>query len=196
MKHDVNLGRAVFWDIKNRLPRSVTTLEWDNGFVSVYSRDNPNLLFNMCGFEVRIMPKARMATEYFAQKDGVWNLQNEQTKERTAQAFLRVDDEALKQFENRVRQVLMSSGATTFTKIVNKWNTALIGLMTYYREATVHTQELLDLLVKCENKIQTRIKIGPQLQDAQPFPPSGFLHPERNRRTRHALHGAHPDSPV
>lgn len=36
----------------------------------------------------------------------------------------------------------------------------LIGLMTYFREATVHTQELLDLLVKCENKIQTRIKIG------------------------------------
>jgi len=71
------------------------------------------------------------------------------------QAFLRVDDEALKSFENRIRQVLMSSGSTTFTKIANKWNTALIGLMTYYREATVHTQELLDLLVKCENKIQT-----------------------------------------
>jgi hypothetical protein len=113
----------------------------------------------------------------------------------------------------------MSSGSTTFTKIANKWNTALIGLMTYYREAVVHTQarlhawhgmnmnmnmnmrshtctragrqvatasrrraasavlasrlraqgptcrvhvcapfaqELLDLLVKCENKIQTR----------------------------------------
>lgn len=52
-------------------------------------------------------------------------------------------------------QVLMSSGSTTFTKVANKWNTALIGLMTYFREATVHTQELLDLLVKCENKIQT-----------------------------------------
>lgn len=51
----------------------------------------------------------------------------------------------------------MSSGATTFTKIVNKWNTALIGLMTYFREAVVNTQELLDLLVKCENKIQTRL---------------------------------------
>jgi hypothetical protein len=46
-------------------------------------------------------------------------------------------------------QVLMSSGSTTFTKIANKWNTALIGLMTYFREAVVHTQELLDLLVKC-----------------------------------------------
>jgi pre-mRNA-processing factor 8 len=64
------------------------------------------------------------------------------------QAFLRVGDEALKAFENRIRQVLMSSGSTTFTKIANKWNTALIGLMTYFREATVHTQELLDLLVK------------------------------------------------
>ena len=38
-------------------------------------------------------------------------------------------------------QILMSSGSTTFTKVANKWNTALIGLMTYYREATVHTQE-------------------------------------------------------
>ena len=53
MKHDVNLGRATFWDMRNRLPRSLTTLDWDNSLVSVYSRDNPNLLFSMCGFEVR-----------------------------------------------------------------------------------------------------------------------------------------------
>lgn len=30
----------------------MTTMEWDNSFVSVYSRDNPNLLFSMSGFEV------------------------------------------------------------------------------------------------------------------------------------------------
>ena len=65
--------------------RSLTTLDWDNSFVSVYSRDNPNLLFSMCGFEVRILPKIRMAAEGFANKDGVWSLQNEFTKERTAQ---------------------------------------------------------------------------------------------------------------
>ena len=75
------------------------------------------------------------------------------TKERTAQCFLRVDEEFLNRFHNRVRQILMASGSTTFTKIVNKWNTALIGLMTYFREAVVNTQELLDLLVKCENKV-------------------------------------------
>ncbi|MFS7947918.1 hypothetical protein Hanom_Chr06g00553791 [Helianthus anomalus] len=71
--------------------------------------------------------------------DGVWNLQNEQTKERTSVAFLRVDDEHMQAFENLVRQILMSSGSTAFTKVVNKWNTTLIGLMTYFCEATVHT---------------------------------------------------------
>ena len=178
MKHDVNLGRAVFWDIKNRLPRSLTTVEWENSYVSVYSKDNPNLLFSMSGFEVRILPKIRSFNEEFANKDGVWNLQNARTKERTAQAFLRVDEESLRRFENRVRMILMASGSTTFTKIVNKWNTALIGLMTYFREATVHTQELLDLLVKCENKIQTRIKIGLNSKMPSRFPPVVFYTPK------------------
>mmetsp|Transcript_37703 Transcript_37703/g.33722 ORF Transcript_37703/g.33722 Transcript_37703/m.33722 type:complete len:385 (+) Transcript_37703:351-1505(+) len=140
MKHDVNLGRAVFWEIKNRLPRSLTTISWESSFVSVYSKDNPNLLFNMSGFEVRILPKIRSYNEEFTQKDGVWKLQNDKTKEITAQAFLRVDDESIKRFENRVRQILMASGSTTFTKVANKWNTTLIGLMTYYREAIIHTE--------------------------------------------------------
>ncbi|KOB73267.1 Pre-mRNA-processing-splicing factor 8 [Operophtera brumata] len=146
MKHDVNLGRAVFWDIKNRLPRSVTTIQWENSFVSAYSKDNPNLLFNMAELSHR---------------DGVWNLQNEVTKERTAQCYLRVDDESLSRFHNRVRQILMASG-----------------LMTYFREAVVNTQELLDLLVKCENKIQTRIKIGLNSKMPSRFPPVVFYTPK------------------
>ncbi|ORZ09583.1 pre-mRNA-processing-splicing factor 8 [Absidia repens] len=178
MKHDVNLGRAVFWDIKNRLPRSLTTIEWENSFVSVYSKDNPNLLFSMCGFDVRILPKIRNLNEEFTLKDGVWNLINEQTKERTAQAYLRVDQESMDKFHNRIRQILMSSGSTTFSKIANKYNTALIGLMTYYREAVVHTRELLDLLVKCENKIQTRIKIGLNSKMPTRFPPVLFYCPK------------------
>uniref|UniRef100_A0A915DMQ6 JAB1/MPN/MOV34 metalloenzyme domain-containing protein n=1 Tax=Ditylenchus dipsaci TaxID=166011 RepID=A0A915DMQ6_9BILA len=178
MKHDVNLGRAVFWDIKNRLPRSITTIEWENSFVSVYSKDNPNLLFDMCGFECRILPKCRMASDEATNRDGIWNLQNEITKERTAQCFLKVDEDSMSKFHNRIRQILMSSGSTTFTKIVNKWNTALIGLMTYFREAVVNTQELLDLLVKCENKIQTRIKIGLNSKMPARFPPVVFYTPK------------------
>ncbi|THU87824.1 hypothetical protein K435DRAFT_918426 [Dendrothele bispora CBS 962.96] len=143
IKHDVNLGRAVFWN------------------------DNTQLLFSMCGFEVRILPKIRTTSgEQFSLKDAVWNLTNEQTKE------------CVQQFDNRIRQVLMSSGSTTFSKIVNKWNTALIGLMTYYREAVVHATELLDALVKAENKIQTRVEIGLNSKMPSRFPPVVFYTPK------------------
>ncbi|EKJ71151.1 hypothetical protein FPSE_08657 [Fusarium pseudograminearum CS3096] len=178
MRHDVNLGRAVFWDLKNRLPRSVTTIDWDDSFVSVYSRDNPNLLFSMCGFEVRILPKIRNQNEEFPVKDSVWSLVDNTTKERTAHAFLQVTEEDIQKFNNRIRQILMSSGSTTFTKIANKWNTALIALFTYYREAAVSTVDLLDTIVKCETKIQTRVKIGLNSKMPSRFPPAVFYTPK------------------
>lgn len=45
--------------------------------MSVYSKDNPNLLFDMAGFECRILPKCRTTAEEITHRDGVWNLQNE-----------------------------------------------------------------------------------------------------------------------
>ncbi|EEQ33074.1 mRNA splicing protein PRP8 [Microsporum canis CBS 113480] len=178
MRHDVNLGRAVFWDLKNRLPRSITTIEWDDTFASVYSKDNPNLLFSMCGFEVRILPKIRNLNEEFSVKDSVWSLSDNTTKERTAYAFLQVTEEDIQKFNNRIRQILMSSGSTTFTKIANKWNTSLIALFTYYREAAVSTVNLLDTIVKCETKIQTRVKIGLNSKMPSRFPPAVFYTPK------------------
>ncbi|MCJ1311065.1 pre-mRNA-splicing factor 8 [Agyrium rufum] len=178
MRHDVNLGRAVFWDLKNRLPRSITTIEWDDTFASVYSRDNPNLLFSMSGFEVRILPKCRNLNEEFPVKDSVWSLVDNISKERTAHAFLQVTEEDIQKFNNRIRQILMSSGSTTFTKIANKWNTSLIALFTYYREAAVSTVNLLDTIVKCETKIQTRVKIGLNSKMPSRFPPAVFYTPK------------------
>jgi hypothetical protein len=32
---------AVFWDIKNRIPRSLTTIEWEETFVSLYYKVDP-----------------------------------------------------------------------------------------------------------------------------------------------------------
>ena len=66
----------------------------------------------------------------------------------------------------------------TGSQIANKWNTAVIGLMTFFREAVIHTQEMLDLLVKCENKIQTRIKIGLNSKMPSRFPPVVFYTPK------------------
>jgi hypothetical protein len=69
---DVDFSRGTN---RNELDRSVTTIEWDSSFVSVYSKDNPNLLFSMAGFECRILPKCRTTHEEFTHRDGVWNLQ-------------------------------------------------------------------------------------------------------------------------
>ena len=115
-----------FWDIKNRLPRSVTTFEWDNSFVSVYSKDNPNLLFNMCGFEVRILPKCRMpmATSRTRTASGTCRTRSPRSAPRRPSCVWTTSRST---FENRIRQILMSSGSTTFTKIANKWNTASSG---------------------------------------------------------------------
>jgi pre-mRNA-processing factor 8 len=133
----------------------------------------------MCGFEVRILPRIRTENgEQYTVKDVVWNLVEESTKERTAQAYLRVSDQGIKEFENRIRQILMSSGSSTFAKVINKWNTCLIGLMTYYREAVVTTPELLDALVKAENKVQTRVKVGLNSKMPSRFPPAVFYSPK------------------
>ncbi|KAK6462751.1 putative pre-mRNA splicing factor [Scheffersomyces coipomensis] len=177
MRHDVNLGRAVHWEISGRLPRSITSIEWEDTFASVYSRDNPNLLFAMCGFEVRIIPKCRSKEELSSQ-EGVWDLVDHTTKQRTAKAYLQVSQEAIDSFNSRIRQILMSSGSTTFTKVASKWNTALIALFTYYREAIVATEPLLDTLVKCETKIQNRVKMGLNSKMPTRFPPAVFYTPK------------------
>ena len=50
--------------------------------------------------------------------------------------------------------------------------------MMYYREAIIHTNELLDSLVKAENKIQTRVKIGLNSKMSC-FPPVVFYTPKK-----------------
>lgn len=177
MRHDVNLGRASFGEIARRVPMSLCSLEWDESFVSVYSRDNPNLLFSMCGFEVRILPKSRTQLESSSQ-EGVWDLVDQNTKERTAKAYLQVTAEEVERFESRIRQILMSSGSTTFTKVAAKWNTALISLFAYFREAIATTEPLLDALVRCETKIQNRVKMGLNSKMPARFPPAVFYTPK------------------
>lgn len=177
IRHDVNLGRAVFWEVEGRIPKSIAELNWENTLASVYSKDNPNLLCTIAGFEVRILPKVR-TDESIADKEGSWNLINQETKERTARAYLQVAEEDIRKFNNRIRQILMSSGSTTFVKIANKWNTALIALFAYYREAVINTEKLLDILVKSETKIQTRVKMGLNSKMPNRFPPAVFYTPK------------------
>lgn len=177
MRQDVNLGRAIFWEMEGRIPSSLALLKWSSSFVSVYSKDNPNLLFTMCGFEVRILPKCR-ADEVISTGEGVWDLLDDNTKERTAKAYLKVSQDAIDDFDSKIRGILMASGSTTFTKIAAKWNTALLSLFSYFREAIVTTEPLLDVLVKSETRIQNRVKLGLNSKMPTRFPPAVFYTPK------------------
>ena len=55
-------------------------------------------------FEIPMLPEIRTFNgEQFLLKNAVWNLVKEQTKERTAQAFLRVSGGHVQQFNNSIR---------------------------------------------------------------------------------------------
>ncbi|GMM59078.1 U4/U6-U5 snRNP complex subunit [Maudiozyma humilis] len=177
MRQDVNLGRAVFWELQGHIPPSFVNINWESSFVSVYSKNNPNLLFSMCGFELRILPKQRMS-EVMSISESAWDLIDESTKERTAKAYLKVSDEEVLKFENRIRGIIMTAGSGAFTKIAAKWNTTLIGLFTYFREAILTTDSLLDILVKSETKIQNRVKLGLNSKMPTRFPPAVFYTPK------------------
>ena len=176
-RQDVNLGRATFWEVQGRIPTSLAHIDWQNSFVSVYSKNNPNLLFSMCGFEVRILPRKRI-DEMLTIDEGVWDLVNRDTNHRSAKAYLKVSEEAVKEFESRIRGVLMGAGSSAFTKIAAKWNTALISLSTYFREAIISTESLLDVLVKAETRIQNRVKLGLNSKMPTRFPPAIFYTPK------------------
>ena len=176
-RHDVHLGRATFWEISRRLPRSIIELKWENTLASVYSQDNPNLLFTMCGFEIRILPNCRMK-ESSVSKEGVWDLINENSKEITAKAFLQVTQEDIEKFQNNIKRLISSAGSSPFTKIASKWNTALLSLFVYYREAIVATEPLLDILVKSETKVQNKVKLGFNSKMPTRFPPAVFYTPK------------------
>ncbi|KAG7817278.1 hypothetical protein KL928_004013 [Ogataea angusta] len=177
MRHDVHLGRAVFWEMQGRVPDSIVSIDWEDTLASVYSKDNANILFTMCGFDVRIIPKERML-EDTSSKEGVWDLYDENTKESVAKAYLQVSQESVEEFNNRVRQILMTSGSATFTKVASKWNTTLLSMFAYFREAVISTEPLLNAIVKNETRIQTRIKLGLNSKMPSRFPPAVFYTPK------------------
>lgn len=179
MRHDVHLGRAVFWEFQSRVPESLAVINWEDALASVYSKQNSNLLYTMCGFDVRIQPRCREGDNISqSSSEGTWDLLDESTKECTSKAYLQVSPESVHAFDYRIRQMLMNAGSSPFTKTASRWNTALLSLFVYFREAIISTTSLLELIVKCETKVQTRVKLGLNSKMPSRFPPAVFYTPK------------------
>ena len=178
LSHDVCLGRSTFDFVKKRIPVSLASITLENTYISVYSRDNPQLQFSMNGFEVCIRPRARMLDPAIVPEDqNIWSLIDHISKAATAFAYLRVAEEEVKQLEIRLRLVLLNSGQTPFKKLVEKWNTQLAAFVAYYREAIYGTPSVLPVLLKGETRIQNRIKVQLNSKMAKRFPPVVFYAP-------------------
>jgi pre-mRNA-processing factor 8 len=175
-EQDVSLSRAVLWDFRRRLPASMAEITKDTSFVSVYSENNPNLLFDMCGFELRILPLCRTLGDA-PESESVWPLKNARTYEITARAHVQVTAEHVEKIGNKLRRCLLSIGNAAFERIAAKWNGVLTEIVPYYREAILGTEGLQATFVRYETKIQNRIKMALNSKMPDRFPPVVFYAP-------------------
>lgn len=173
---DVNLARAVMWDFQSRIPQSFVNIRSESCMASVYSRENPNLLFDLAGFSIRILPVCR-TTETILESESMWPLHNESTRDMTARAFVQVSPQDVAHIKNRIRRCIMAVGSSTFQNIATKWNAVLTEIVPYYREAILGTDGLQEILAYGEKRMQTRIMMALNSKMASRFPPVMFYAP-------------------
>lgn len=177
-KCDVDLARAAVWDYRNRLPLSIADFgaQDQKAFMSVYSANNPNLLFDMSGFEVRILPLCRTVGD-LPESESMWTLRDDRNHEVTARAYLQVTAEHVERIENKIRRALLTIGNATFERIAQKWNLVITEVVPYYREAILGTEGLQEIFVKGETRMQTRVKMALNSKMPSRFPPVVFYSP-------------------
>ncbi|CBH14584.1 PRP8 protein homologue [Trypanosoma brucei gambiense DAL972] len=174
--NDVNLARAVIWEFRGRLPPGIADINESNALASVYSKDNPNLLFDMGGFSVRILPVVRTEDEVL-ENESTWNLQNTTTRDVTARAFLQVSPDDVNNIRNKARRAIMMVGSSTFQSIAAKWNALVTEIVPYYREAILGTDSLQQVLARAEHRMQSRIMMALNSRAKARFPPVIFYAP-------------------
>ena len=165
--HNVELGRVVFWNLKNRLPISVNT------FASVATRDNPNFLFSICSFDVRILPKIRSQNNEFPIKHSVSSLLEIQAKSGQRMP----SSKSLKRISQSSKSVLGKSwclpGLQPSLRLQIKEHELDSHLYLLLRDRRIDYQSTRHQ-VKCETKIQTRVKICLKSKMPSCFPPAVF----------------------
>lgn len=202
---DVNLARAVRWEFRGRLPPAIAPDTEDehhmayaahassrrqggvpspqpgagtstDGFVSVYSKDNPNLLFDMAGFAVRLLPVHRTETAVL-ESESMWSLRHHTRKDVTCRAFLQVTREHVELIRNKARRTVMMVGSSAFHSIAAKWNALVTEVVPYYREAILGSTELQAILARAEHRMQARVMMALQSRAKSRFPPAMFYAP-------------------
>ncbi|AFP65263.1 splicing factor Prp8 (nucleomorph) [Chroomonas mesostigmatica CCMP1168] len=133
----------------------------------------PIFRFSLCGFDI--------FTNFFSfkkKKKNFWFFGKKNLIKKTYIFVSLLGKLALVKFENRMRQILFNSNSTTFTKIVNKWNSNLLGIILYFRESCWKNFKFQKVLLQSEKKVQMKIKLGLNSKMPSRFPPVLFYSPK------------------
>lgn len=174
--NDVNLARAVLYEFSGRLPPYIAEMTDENSSACVYSKDNPNLLFELGGFSIRMLPVSR-TTDDIVESEAMWSLRNRSSKDVTCRAFLQVSSSHVKMIKNKTRRTIMMVGSSTFHSISAKWNALITEIVPYYREAILGTEELQVILARAEHRMQSRVMMALNSKAKSRFPPAMFYAP-------------------
>lgn len=151
------LGNAITSYIWSSMHSSVCTVSLEGATAQVFS-------FSLCNFRVTFSQKMPCSN--------AWKLGSFFVK-------LEVSEEGIIAFRQRMNHVLRSSTGSTFYKTINKWNAAILALFVYYREAVENTEELIEMAIKFERRVQNTIKMAINSKMAVRFPAVVFYAPRK-----------------
>uniref|UniRef100_A0A6T6SP05 mRNA splicing factor PRP8 n=1 Tax=Amorphochlora amoebiformis TaxID=1561963 RepID=A0A6T6SP05_9EUKA len=178
IKLNSNLGNALFEEMKNKVPSSFIQLKIDYLDISIYDTQIPYISCLIEGFQLKIINSFRLNEIKKSDYIAIWKLKSDNIDFGQTYCMIDIANKSIVSFQNRIRHIILTSGSSTFTKISNKWNTTLIGLVTYFRESIKSSDKLLQVIIKSENKIQNRVKMGLNSKMPSRFPPVVFYSPK------------------
>ncbi|CAC27035.1 splicing factor Prp8 [Guillardia theta] len=85
---------------------------------------------------------------------------------------------SIKLFQLKVKNFLLTSGSSSFSKLIKKWNGLLLGYFCFFRKALVSSQNFTTRLKKYEKEIIANIKASLSSKMPSRFPPVLFFSPK------------------
>jgi pre-mRNA-processing factor 8 len=159
---------------EEKIPNLIGRISFLNYYQKITEKDFLFSKFNfeLCGFNIFSSFSIQKKKKY------AWKFKHILKEKKILYFTPLINNISIKQFENRIRIILLNSNSTTFTKIINKWNSNIFGTILYFREGCFENFIFRKIELKSEYKLQTRIKISFNTKMPSRFPPVLFYSPK------------------
>jgi len=172
---DCKNTKKLLFNVQTKLPLGLGSFDLAIVFgkQDFFSDYKNNFSIRFCGFSLFLIENF-----YFYKNKPLKNKTSNDKEGKKNLIKSKVSSSALFQFECRIKQIIMNSGSTTFTKVANKWNSSILGLITYFREFLQKNKNFMAIFSRSEEKIQIRIKTSLNSKMPSRFPMVLFFAPK------------------